>query len=527
MGNSTSNNTGPGAAPQRQQAAAITVSKPSSLKKIAMSEKKMMVYNWVPKNLTKTKASKKFCRLLKKRRHWVKSLKIDSNTLANPNSELLRILPSFKSLKTIEIEYWGNIDLKFPAFQYFAKVVSPLKYLKTCVIRNNDPDNVTIRGSILLLRGISYLKNLREADFSFSDSLHNNMSADLLKILVSNITKVRKAEKFTLDVSTCTQISNPGMLEFAKGFYRFQNLQELNLDFGGCSGLEKTGFDLLVQNVCKFDLKHLKLNFGGLKFLNDQGFALVTENIANIKNLASLNLAFGGSDRIEKAGVSSLVKCIDSLKKLTDLRLDFAGCRAIKDIEITAFSDDSNLFERLTVLNLNFTYCSITDISIILLAKCIQKLGNLQELLLAAGGYEQIGDHGVIELGKAVAQLKNLSKLKLIFAKTQVKDHGLGVLLVSICTLRQLKDLYIDFSNNQKINGKCLNMFSYNIEQLSELQDLVLDFGYSSNISSEGVLSLSQHIPKLKKLCNIQLKFQNCPKINKAAQDALKFFEKN
>lgn len=527
MGNSNSNNPAPGAAPQRQQAAATTVSKPSSLKKIAMSEKKMMAYNWVPKNLAKTKASKKFCRLLKKRRHWVKSIKIDSNTLANPNSELIRILPSFKSLKTIEIEYWGNIDLKFAAFKYFAKVVGPLKYLKTCIIRNNDPDNLTLRGSILLLRGISYLKNLREVDFNFTNCLHNNMSADLLKVLVANVTKVRKAEKLTLDVSTCERFSNPGMLEFAKGFYRFQNLQELNLDFGGCSGLEKTGFDLLVQNICKIDLKHLKLNFGGLKFLNDQGFALASQNIGNIKNLNTLNLAFGGSDRIEKAGVSSLVKCIDSLKHLKELRLDFTGCRAIKDIEITTFSDDSNLFERLTVLNLNFTNCSITDISIILLAKCIQKLGNLQELLLAVGGHEQIGDHGVIELGKAMAQLKNLSKLKLMFIKTQVKDHGLGVLLVNICTLRQLKDLYIDFSINQKITGKGLITFSYNIEQLSELQDLVLDFSHSPNMSSEGVLSLSQHIPKLRKLCNIQLKFQNCLKINKAAQDALKFFEKN
>jgi len=494
--------------------------------KTAKSEKKMIVYNWIPKNFTKTKASKKLCRLVKKRRYLIKSVTIDKDTLATRNSELIRTLPKMKCLKSINIDFWGNIELQPESFAFLARALRPLKNLKSCSIMNHDPDIVSIKGASQVIQSLSLLRNAKQTRFYFSDCINNNITEEVMKYLMYKLTKLRQAQEFSLNFSSCEALSKDNLKLLGRRMARFTHVSDLKMDFSYCPALGKDGIRDFVQKICLLKLTCLEMKFGGKKLVSDDELIFMSKEIAKLVNLTQLSLTLEGYESIKEQGLNFLVECINQLKKLNVLQLDLTGCKSIKDSELVTISENIAFFERLKHLKMYLFNTSISDIGMIKLAENFVRLHEVESLDLAFGGYEFLDNFGPPKLAQSLSGMKNLQVLKVELVKTKISDEGLEKFMKNISKLdRQLKLLHLKFCQSNELTGKGICALSDHIVKFVNLNNLELDFSHSSNITSDGVLTLTGNIWKLTKLQRVVLRFQSCMKLSKTAQEALKVFD--
>jgi len=499
--------------------------KPIFLHKPSIKERRMIIYNVVPRNISKAKFTKKFCKLLKNNRNWIRSIKVESSLLQNTNSDLIRIISGMKNLKNMEIDYWGNNGLKKNNFELFSKALSGLKNLRSCVLKNHDPDVSSLKGSIYILKKLSRFNVLTNINLAFSDCLHNNGNEDLTKLLAIIISKLIKAKKLGLDFSTCDHFSEEVIAELATKFNRFRKVKELKVDLSCCPNIQELGLLLFIENLSSLNLDKLHLNLGGLRFLNDESFYKINLSLSKLTNLKEFKLELGGCNNFDSKGIQRLVQTLNKFEKLKVLKLDFSGCKSIMDYQLTLINQDATFYSRLSHLSIDFRNCGITDIGIIHLAQGFSKLTNLKTLSLAFGGFENLMSHALTCLSQTISTFNQLEKLKVLFVKTKVNDSGLQKFSQDISKLKQLKNLHLNFNLSLNITAAGLINLSEKIVLLTEMKDLLLDFSNCFSITSNGILTLTQSLHKMQKLSHVQLRFQHCTQLNKAAQDALKAFD--
>jgi len=463
---------------------------------------------------------------VKKRRYLIKCVDINKDTLAARNSELIRTLSKMKCLQAINIDFWGNIDLKPEAFTFLARALRPLKNLQACCLVNHDPDTISVKGASQVIQSLSFLRNLKRADFSFSDCLNNNINEDVMKCLIYKLTRLRRVQKFALDCSSCEALTNSSTKLLGKRMLRFAHLQNLKIDFSYCPSLGKEGVSDIVQKISLLrELTSLEMRFGGKRLISDDELTLMSKEIVKLCHLAQLSLTFDGYESIKEQGLNFLIECLNQLRNLSILELDLTGCKSIKDSELIKISENIAFFERLRRLKLHLFNTSISDIGMIKLSESFVRLPKIESLDLAFGGYEFIDNFGPPSLAQSLSGMKNLKALKIELTKTKISDGGLEKFIKGISKLAHLRKLGLKFCQSNELTGKGICALSEHMVKLAKLDDLELDFSHSSNITSDGVLNLTGNIWRLTKLQHVALKFQSCMKLSKAAQEALRIFD--
>jgi len=347
-----------------------------------------------------------------------------------------------------------------------------------------------------------------------------------MKYLIYKLTRVRQAQKFSLDFSSCEVLSKDNLKLFGRRLTRFTHVNDLKMDFRYCSALSKDAVRDFVQKICLLKLTCLEMKFGGKKLISDDELIFMSKEIAKLVNLTQLSLTLEGYESIKEQGLNFLIECINQLKTLNVLQLDLTGCKSIKDSEVITISENIAFFERLKHLKMYLFNTSISDIGMIKLAENFVRLHEVESLDLAFGGYGFLDNFGPPRLAQSLSGMKNLQVLKIELKKTKISDDGLEKFMKSISKLdRQLRLLNLTFCQSDELTGKGICALSEHVVKLVNLNDLELDFSNSSNITSDGVLALTGNIWKLTKLQRVVLRFQSCMKLSKTAQEALKVFD--
>lgn len=268
-------------------------------------------------------------------------------------------------------------------------------------------------------------------------------------------------------------------------------------------------------SVTPTKLKRLVLHFNFTSINFDNKFLERFKNIT-FENLQSLSLDFSGCFELNSEfGLDSISKILIQTKILEKLQILLKG---------NTFSSESFLFftlelsnlKYLRILNLDFSASNLTYDSIKKLAKCFEKLCNLNEICL---DFEDNELKDLRSLEEILMSLKNcasnLKKLKINMNNTFLNhnDQTLINFFSRLNDLKYVKILYLDLGVNNLLLDKFFGLLKINSLKLAFLQHFYLNLELNSFGKNQSFIKnqemfkiISDNSPFIKYL-NIHLNF--------------------
>jgi len=321
----------------------------------------------------------------------------------------------FEQLETLNIRFWcsrGTTDQSLEAIGYgISRNLSNLKHLKLNFI---ECHSITDKGVDRMGHELSKnLKSLKSLDISFRH---------------------------------CRQLTGRSLSKIGSDIGR--NLHELESIEFACVLIQLLDDKSMTDFVSSIEgklnnLKHIGLDLGPSREMTDDGLMIFGKKMADsFKNLERLDLKLSGFVNITDQGIDGMIcPLFQSLKNLMKLKLSLESCPGISNKSLVTIGTEigTNLS---SLKNLEINLKSLT--------------GNVD-----GEGFELLNKH-------IFKELKNLETFT--FNSNILEDRNLESLAANLICLKELKQLTVDISHNQKLTRRAImNFFTQTKKNLTEL----------------------------------------------------------
>ncbi|CAD8119751.1 unnamed protein product [Paramecium sonneborni] len=377
-----------------------------------------------------------------------------------------KILSRAQKLKELQLQLWnnklGNLGLLF-----LTKAIMKMIELKrlTLEISNNLLSDEGINNALPLLEGLVQMEELR-LDFGL-----NHLPMDCCEAFFSVINAMPKLKKLDLNLESnyMNQVLSKLLNQSLK---KLPLLTHLSINFSN-NPMHNEGFYDLGESISELENCELILWGAQIKDLGVEEFA---KGLQKCERLKHLNLTLW-NNQITKKGCESLGFVLPKLSRLSTLVIDLSKNRIeddgvrflakaihemqqplrelkfwIENVSCTSFGlRYVNRFlstqKKLRNISLNFRSNSIGLDGMELLYNGFGQATQLEIVNLILD-HNPLGDEGVNTLFKGLCKLKELQKLFLSLESVQGSGNSVTVMLSSIKSWTELKELHVNFLKN-------------------------------------------------------------------------------
>lgn len=425
---------------------------------------------------------------------WKSSLK--SNTL--PAHSILPLTKA-KHLKTFQ--YKSHEESFQDSSNTFGKLfpISSINLRKLCIELNhcyrpiNDPA-LPILPSLVQI--INIVPTLRELYLKVNSSRRlgpkDIVNDQEILGIVQGLSRLVYLNSLHIELRDCQKISNQGISAFSNAFNRLHQLQE----FSFCMTQNTTITDDIIARIFASlwklsELVTLSLDFTGSYKVGDSTVNVLGESLMYLPNLRKLCVRLDGC-QVGSESVRNILGVIEKLNGLEEWELSLGPKRREPTAENSSGKRANNRDS-------------------IQIGKTLGGLRKLKKLGLSLHESWAIGDELIWDLSWAFPQLRSLGELSLrIFSENWsevVNDVNIRMLCKAISRLgRTLECLHLDLQWSKTATDNGMVSLAESIASLRELRELNLNFGEWNRITDKGIASLAKGLSHLEKVEKLSLR---------------------
>ncbi|CAD8108628.1 unnamed protein product [Paramecium primaurelia] len=374
-----------------------------------------------------------------------------------------KILNRAQKLKELQLHLWnnklGNLGLLF-----LTKAIMKMSELKrlTLEISNNLLSDEGINNSLPLLEGLVQMEELK-LDFGL-----NYLPMDCCEAFFSLISAMPKLKK--LDLSLESNYMNQVLSKLLKQTVkRLPLLNQLSINFSNIP-MHNEGFYDLGESIS--ELENCELFLWGSQ-IKDFGVEEFAKGLSKCEKIKHLNLTLW-NNQITKKGCESLGQVLPKLKKLSSLTIDLSKNR-IEDEGVRFLAKAIHEMQQpLRVLQFWIENVSCSSFGLRYVNRFLVTQTKLRNISLNFRS-NQIGLDGMELLYNGFGQATQLETVNLILDHNPLGDDGVNTLFKGLCKLKELQSLFLSLESVQG-SGNSVTVMLSSIKSWTELKELHVNF---------------------------------------------------
>jgi len=357
------------------------------------------------------------------------------------------------------VSWFVEDDFDKKVISSFGQAISRLIHLRSFSFNLTTSSNQDSGSFMKFLGYLNVLQDLKEINLDFTN--YAIISGEVLKKLANVYRNLKSLEKISLSLAGNHYTPEKGIVQIADSWSFLENLKELDLNLNRNYGINKQGLSALGSlvgkkkietfglNLRRCDIKNDDLssffiqipNFGHLKkltmdlsecsHLSDEILTYFDPLLKTAQNLQALDLGFRKLNLKKISAWKQFESALGALINLKELKLVFEGQYHFSQNQAGLLNDAhlntiSNALGNLTSLSEITLYCDSGKFlsSLKTLGQSLNKLNNLEKLLLSFVRVENL-DNKLMEIfGKELQDLPNLKKLNINLWETQFDFSG-------------------------------------------------------------------------------------------------------
>ncbi|CAD8045114.1 unnamed protein product [Paramecium primaurelia] len=408
-----------------------------------------------------------------------------------------KILSRAQKLKELKLQLWnnklGNLGLLF-----LTKAIMRMSDLKrlTLEISNNQLSDEGINNSLPLLEGLIQMEELK-LDFGL-----NHLPMECCEAFFTVICAMPKLKKLDLNLESnyMNQVLSKLLNQSLK---KLPLLTNLAINFSN-NPMHNEGFYDLGESISELENCELVLWGSQIKDLGVEEFA---KGLSKCDKLKHLNLTLW-NNQITKKGCESLGFVLPKLQKLSSLVIDLSKNRIEDDGVRFLAKAFHEMQQSLRELKFWIENVSCTSFGLRYVNRFLTTQKKLRNINLNFRS-NQIGLDGMELLYNGFGQATQLEIVNLILDHNPLGDEGVNTLFKGLCKLKELQRLFLSLENVQG-TGNSVTVMLFSIKSWSELKELHVNYqkndtDWADDINLRNRLSEIQTTAKI----NIELKTIN------------------
>lgn len=238
-------------------------------------------------------------------------------------------------LEFLELLMVGCNGINVDGFQYMTYRLSKLKNLNTLYLDLSNCASLRAEMTPLRLQNtIGKLTTLRSLKllFNYDTLVGDDGAVDIAK----TVGKLKNLRSVHLGLGFCS-VSNTGLSKLSEEISTLPNLEELNLEFWGCTGIDNESVRDLAQAIAKLrGLRKIELNFTNCTRIGDSGFKSVVSAMKELEGLEVVGFALFKCEELSDESMQELVRVLYALKRLRRVEMNLAECKQISEYGVEA-----------------------------------------------------------------------------------------------------------------------------------------------------------------------------------------------
>ncbi|CAK57219.1 unnamed protein product (macronuclear) [Paramecium tetraurelia] len=390
-----------------------------------------------------------------------------------------KILNRAQKLKELQLHLWkqglisiysnklGNLGLLF-----LTKAIMKMSELKrlTLELSNNQISDEGINNSLPLLEGLVQMEELK-LDFGL-----NHLPMDCCEAFFQLICAMPNLKKLDLGLES-NQMNQVLSKLLRQSMKRLPLLTQLTINFSkyflclkSSIPMHNEGFSDLGESISELENCELVLWGSQIKDLGVEEFA---KGLSKCEKVKHLNLTLW-SNQITKKGCESLGLVLPKLTKLSTLVIDLSKNR-IEDEGVRFLAKAIHEMQQgLRELKFWIENVSCSSFGLRYVNRFLVSQKKLRSISLNFRS-NQIGLDGMELLYNGFGQATQLETVNLILDHNPLGDEGVNTLFKGLCKLKELQRLFLSLESVQS-SGNSVTVMLSSIKSWSELRELHVNF---------------------------------------------------